>query len=154
MMFANTKLQIQTLTKETDIVNWVAILALTYHKHPKYHHELTEYNAQGQVDFKSSLAPDQSSNLYILINNALGKMASHLIIDSRVPDGLLLLAQVQSLYSAKDTSLGNKMTLLAEFNAMIKTSSEDYSMYAIRFCKKIKELDVNEVQYDKSPPKH
>ena len=143
------KIHFTPLSEHTDMQNWTYKSALECSKLHKYK-DLTTRNDRNQVCFKNDLTIEQSETLYLLIHKSIGKMNKKLILDTENPNGLLLLAQVHSIYMKTDTSVGNQDTLLAEFNALIKNDTEDITTFAIRFSKKMKELDLSNVTYDKS----
>ena len=145
-------MKFQTLMKDTDVTGWIATQALRCNKHLKYQ-SLTIRNASGVVQFKDNLTNDESENLYLLLTNSLGKMADKIITNPLAPDGLTLLAQIKSVYpnSSKDTSVSNQELLLNEFNELQRESKEDYLTFAVRFNRKTKQLEENEVLYNKAP---
>ena len=145
-----TKIHFTPLSEHTDIQNWTYMSALECSKTHKYK-DLTTRNERNQICFKTLLTVEQSETLYLLIHKAIGKMNRKLILDTDNPNGLLLLDQVHCMYMKTDTSVGNQDTLLAEFNSLTKNDTEDITTFAIRFSKKMKELDLSNVTYDKSP---
>jgi hypothetical protein len=84
------KLHFTPLTEHTDIQNWTYMSALECSKTHKYK-DLTTRNGKNQICFKTALTVEQSETLYLLIHKAIAKMNKKLILDTKNPDGLLLL---------------------------------------------------------------
>ena len=113
LMHNKEHLQFKTLTEKTDIVIWEASMALKCSKHTTYK-QLTTCASNGQISFNPQMTVEQSEMLFILISDALGTVASKVIINPLNLHGIHLLAQVHSVYANIDPSIGNQQVLMVE----------------------------------------
>ena len=148
MQFVNAllepKLTFTQLKPSTDYIAWRAMMPLKCTKSSKYSHLVTK-NATGGYDFRTDMSIEDSSTLFMLIYDALGQMSEKLIVDVSNPNGHDLLQQLEDYYVDIDTSVVNKQILLQEFDNMKRQQNETYTQFALRFLRKMKELNLNKV---------
>ena len=138
------KLHFQTLKTTTDFVTWKQMQALKCSLHSKYK-SLTTTSATGEVIFDPQMRTESSSTLFMLTYEALGSMTDKFLIEAGNPDGHKLLNQIENYFIDIDTSVGNKETLKREFDNLKRTHDEEYSVFALRYMKKWRQLEQNQV---------
>ena len=138
------KLSFNTLKQNTDFIAWKAMMALKCAKSTK-HSKLAKLGENGSYVFDESMSADDSSTLFMLVYNALGQISEKIVVDVTSPNGFTLLKQLEDYFVDVDTSVVNRQILLQEFDSLKRNSNESYHAFALRFLRKCKELELNQV---------
>ena len=138
------KLVFHPLKQSTDFIAWRTMMALKCSKNTKYAN-LARINDEGQYEFNPDITIEESSTLFMLIYDALGPMSDKIIVDVTNPNGHSLLDQLEEYYVDIDTSVVNRQILLQEFEALKRHDNESYHQFGVRYLKKQKQLQLNQV---------
>ena len=139
------KLSFPILKQSTDFLTWRAMCALKCAKSTK-HNSLAIISTSGGYEFNMDMTVEQSSTLFMLVYDALGTISDKIIVDVTNPDGIFLLKQLELYFIDVDTSVVNQQVLQQEFDSMKRNQNENYHQFALRFTKKMKELELNKVE--------